>query len=70
MSDAGITPDKIDEVLLVGGSSRMPKVQEVVKAIFGKEGNRSPMDQIAANMKVQQTICKGRPLLRARTSRD
>ena len=41
LADAGISADKVDEVLLVGGSSRMPKVQEVVKSIFGKEGSRA-----------------------------
>ena len=61
MSDAGITPDKIDEVLLVGGSSRMPKVQEVVKAIFGKEGNRSvnPDEAVAVGAAIQGGVLGG-----------
>jgi len=36
MKDAGISKDKIDEVLLVGGMTRMPKVQEIVNTFFGK----------------------------------
>ena len=61
MSDAGTTPDKIDEVLLVGGSSRMPKVQEVVKAIFGKEGNRSvnPDEAVAVGAAIQGGVLGG-----------
>ncbi len=58
LSDAGLTSDKIDEVLLVGGSSRMPKVQEVVKAIFGKEGSRSvnPDEAVAVGAAIQGGI--------------
>lgn len=61
LADAGITPDKIDEVLLVGGSSRMPKVQEVVKQIFGKEGSRSvnPDEAVAIGAAVQGGVLKG-----------
>ncbi|MFQ5655827.1 MAG: Hsp70 family protein, partial [Planctomycetota bacterium] len=39
LSDAGLPPDQIDEVILVGGSTRMPAIQEVVKEIFAKEPN-------------------------------
>ena len=58
MNDAGVTPDQIDEVLLVGGSSRMPKVQSVVKEIFGKEGNRSvnPDEAVAVGAAIQGGI--------------
>ena len=58
LSDAGLTADKIDEVLLVGGSSRMPKVQEVVKAIFGKEGSRSvnPDEAVSIGAAIQGGI--------------
>ena len=58
LSDAGLTSDKIDEVLLVGGSSRMPKVQEVVKAIFGKEGSRAvnPDEAVAVGAAIQGGI--------------
>lgn len=61
LADAGITPDKIDEVLLVGGSSRMPKVQEIVKQIFGKEGSRSvnPDEAVAIGAAVQGGVLKG-----------
>ena len=41
LEDAKIKPGEIDEVLLVGGSTRMPRVQEIVKSVFGKEPNRS-----------------------------
>ena len=58
LSDAGLTADKIDEVLLVGGSSRMPKVQEVVKSIFGKEGSRSvnPDEAVSIGAAIQGGI--------------
>ena len=58
LADAGLTADKIDEVLLVGGSSRMPKVQEVVKAIFGKEGSRSvnPDEAVSIGAAIQGGI--------------
>jgi len=61
LADAGISPDKIDEVLLVGGSSRMPKVQEVVKSIFGKEGSRAvnPDEAVAIGAAVQGGVLKG-----------
>ena len=61
MADAGISADKIDEVLLVGGSSRMPKVQEVVKEIFGKEGNRSvnPDEAVAVGAAIQGGVLAG-----------
>ncbi|MGN0749625.1 MAG: molecular chaperone DnaK, partial [Treponema sp.] len=58
LSDAKLTTDQIDEVILVGGSSRMPKVQEVVKAIFGKEGSRSvnPDEAVAIGAAIQGGI--------------
>ena len=61
LKDAEITPDKIDEVLLVGGSSRMPKVQEIVKSIFGKEGSRSvnPDEAVAIGAAVQGGVLAG-----------
>src|ERR1700747_2219820 len=40
LTDAGLDPSKIDEVVLVGGSTRIPKVQEIVKGLFGKEPHR------------------------------
>ena len=61
LADAGITADKIDEVLLVGGSSRMPKVQEVVKQIFGKEGSRAvnPDEAVAVGAAIQGGVLGG-----------
>ena len=61
LADAGISTDKIDEVLLVGGSSRMPKVQEVVKSIFGKEGSKAvnPDEAVAIGAAVQGGVLKG-----------
>src|SRR5438445_10349334 len=40
MQDAGVTPKDIKEVILVGGQTRMPKVQEVVKQLFGREPHK------------------------------
>ena len=40
LADAGVTPAQIDEVVLVGGSTRIPKVQEIVRDLFGKEPNK------------------------------
>ena len=61
MKDAEISADKIDEVLLVGGSSRMPKVQEIVKSIFGKEGSRSvnPDEAVAIGAAIQGGVLAG-----------
>ncbi|MCQ2588028.1 MAG: molecular chaperone DnaK [Treponema sp.] len=61
LADAGLSADKIDEVLLVGGSSRMPKVQEVVKAIFGKEGSRAvnPDEAVAVGAAIQGGVLQG-----------
>lgn len=58
LADAKLTTDKIDEVILVGGSSRMPKVQEVVKSIFGKEGSRAvnPDEAVAIGAAIQGGI--------------
>ncbi|MBO4546320.1 MAG: molecular chaperone DnaK [Treponema sp.] len=61
LEDAKVTADKIDEVLLVGGSSRMPKVQDVVKELFGKEGSRSvnPDEAVAIGAAVQGGVLQG-----------
>ena len=61
LADAGISASDIDEVLLVGGSSRMPKVQEVVKAIFGKEGSRAvnPDEAVAIGAAIQGGVLGG-----------
>src|SRR5260370_33067076 len=40
MKDAGVDASKIDEVVLVGGQTRMPRIQQLVKDLFGKEGHK------------------------------
>ncbi len=61
MSDAGVTPQNIDEVVLVGGSTRIPKVQEIVKNLFGKDPNRSvnPDEVVAVGAAVQGGVLGG-----------
>ncbi len=61
MRDAGISTGEIDEVVLVGGSSRIPAVQEVVKKIFGKEPHRgvNPDEVVAAGAAIQGGILAG-----------
>jgi molecular chaperone DnaK len=61
IKDAGIEPNKVDEVVLVGGSTRIPKVQEIVKGIFGKEPNKSvnPDEVVAIGAAVQAGVLSG-----------
>ncbi len=61
LADAGLSTNQIDEVLLVGGSSRMPKVQDIVKAIFGKEGSRAvnPDEAVAIGAAIQGGVLGG-----------
>jgi molecular chaperone DnaK len=61
MQDAGVTPQNIDEVVLVGGSTRMPKVQEIVRNLFGKEPNKSvnPDEVVAVGAAVQGGVLGG-----------
>ena len=61
LKDAGITPDKIDDILLVGGSTRMPKVLQIIKEIFGKEGSKSvnPDEAVAMGAAIQGGILGG-----------
>jgi molecular chaperone DnaK len=61
MEDAGLTKDQINEVILVGGSTRMPKVQQLVKDFFGKEPNKSvnPDEVVAVGAAVQGAILSG-----------
>jgi molecular chaperone DnaK len=61
MADAGIKPADIHEVILVGGSTRIPKVQEIVKSLFGKEPNRSvnPDEVVALGAAVQAGVLAG-----------
>ncbi|MCA1733879.1 MAG: Hsp70 family protein, partial [Acidobacteria bacterium] len=58
---AGISPEKIDEVVLVGGQTRMPKVVAAVKAVFGKDPNRNinPDEVVAVGAAVQGAILRG-----------
>jgi molecular chaperone DnaK len=61
IKDAGLDASKIDEVVLVGGSTRIPKVQEMVKAHFGKEPNKSvnPDEVVAIGAAVQAGVLSG-----------
>jgi molecular chaperone DnaK len=61
MADAGVTPQQIDEVVLVGGSTRIPKVQEMVRNLFGKEPNKSvnPDEVVAIGAAVQGGVLGG-----------
>ncbi len=61
MSDAGLDNNEIDEVIMVGGSTRIPKAQEVVKEYFGKELNNSvnPDEVVAAGAAIQGGVLKG-----------
>jgi len=62
LKDAKLTPDQIDEVVLVGGSTRVPMVQRVVKELFnGKEPNRSvnPDEVVAVGAAIQASIATG-----------
>ena len=60
-SDAGLKPSDIDEVLLVGGSTRIPYVQELVKNFFGKEPNKSvnPDEVVAIGASIQGGVLAG-----------
>jgi molecular chaperone DnaK len=61
LQDAGVTPQQIDEVVLVGGSTRMPKVQQMVRDLFGKEPNKSvnPDEVVAVGAAVQGGVLGG-----------
>jgi molecular chaperone DnaK len=61
LKDAGLQPGQIDEVILVGGMTRMPKVIEVVKQFFGKEPARNvnPDEVVAVGAGVQAAVLKG-----------
>ena len=61
LKDAGIDAKKIDEVVLVGGSTRIPKVQEMVRNFFGKEPNKSvnPDEVVAIGAAVQAGVLSG-----------
>jgi len=61
MKDAGVTNSDIDEVILVGGMTRMPKVQEVVETLFGKAPRKdvNPDEAVAAGAAIQGSVLAG-----------
>ena len=61
LKDAGITPDKINEVVLVGGQTRMPRIQALVKEIFGKEPHKgvNPDEVVAVGAAIQGGVLGG-----------
>ncbi len=61
LKDAGVTPDKIDEVVLVGGSTRIPRVQQMVKEFFGKEPHKgvNPDEVVAVGAAIQAGVLAG-----------
>jgi len=61
LKDAGLSPKDIDEVLLVGGSTRIPKVQEIAKEIFGKEPSKkiNPDEVVAVGAAIQAGVLAG-----------
>jgi len=61
MNDAKLSKDQIDEILLVGGSTRIPKVQKLVKEFFGKESNKSvnPDEVVAVGAAIQGGVLAG-----------
>jgi molecular chaperone DnaK len=61
MKDAGIDAGKINEVVLVGGQTRMPRIQQLVKELFGKEGHKgvNPDEVVAVGAAIQGGVLKG-----------
>jgi molecular chaperone DnaK len=61
LSDAGVDPSKIDEVVLVGGSTRIPRVQQIVKDLFGKEPHKgvNPDEVVAVGAAIQAGVLSG-----------
>ncbi|WP_426751589.1 molecular chaperone DnaK [Myxococcus sp. Y35] len=61
LKDAGVEPKDLNEIVLVGGTTRIPKVQEAVKRLFGKEPNRSvnPDEVVAVGAAVQAGVLSG-----------
>ncbi len=61
MRDAGLAPSQIDEVILVGGMTRMPRVQQLVKEFFGKEGHKgvNPDEVVAVGAAIQGGVLSG-----------
>jgi molecular chaperone DnaK len=61
LADANLKPDQIDELILVGGQTRMPKVQEIVKAFFGKDPHKgvNPDEVVAIGAAIQGGVLAG-----------
>jgi molecular chaperone DnaK len=61
LADAGVDPSRIDEVVLVGGSTRIPKVQQIVKGLFGKDPHKgvNPDEVVAVGAAVQAGVLAG-----------
>src|SRR5216117_721882 len=61
MKDAGVEPNKIDEVVLVGGQTRMPRIQAIVKELFGREPHKgvNPDEVVAVGAAIQGGVLKG-----------
>jgi len=61
LKDAGLSPSQIDEVILVGGSTRIPKVQEIVEKFFGKKPNKgvNPDEVVAVGAAIQGAVLTG-----------
>jgi molecular chaperone DnaK len=61
LSDAGLAPGDIDEIVLVGGSTRVPKIQQLVKSFFGKDPHKgvNPDEVVAVGAAVQGGVLKG-----------
>jgi molecular chaperone DnaK len=61
LDDAGLKPDQIDEVILVGGSTRIPKIQQIVKDFFGKEPHKgvNPDEVVAIGAAIQGGVLAG-----------
>jgi molecular chaperone DnaK len=61
LSDAGISAQKIDEVVLVGGSTRIPRVQQIVKELFGREPHKgvNPDEVVAVGAAIQAGVLSG-----------
>eukprot|EP00850_Spirogloea_muscicola_P018810 SM000176S03141 [mRNA] locus=s176:225480:228720:+ [translate_table: standard] len=61
LKDAGLSPKDVDEVLLVGGMTRMPRVQEIVNELFGKEPSKgvNPDEVVAMGAAIQGGVLKG-----------
>src|SRR6187455_3316811 len=61
LADAGVDPAKIDEVVLVGGSTRMPKVQQLVREFFGKDPHKgvNPDEVVAIGAAIQGGVLRG-----------